>query len=402
MEHKIIAASIADRPSFDRIDPHLDKDDLSPEGGVVLREIRKFYRTDPKATSVDLGIIKRAVARSLSNPKHKDVFKIYFDYVAEQDISAANVVADLLATKRDALQLALAESIFAKDTHRVNELLLKLHDLQVDEDLDGAVHEEYQNLDADELLEVFDKDHLIKVSPPSLNENLRGGVLRGHHIVIVAYPETGKTLMALTMMAGFVYQGLKVLYVGNEDPIKSIVLRFINNLTRRNAEAVAQDPESALALARQRGYDNAVFAGLSGGTLEDIKALVSKHDPDVLIIDQIRNLSVSAENRTQQLEVISRGVRNMAREFDLVAVSITQGADSARGKKVLDMGDVDGSNVGIPGTADVMVMIGMDADYEQANRRMLTLAKNKIGGIHKSWPIGVRPELSAVRDYGTE
>jgi hypothetical protein len=95
-------------------------------------------------------------------------------------------------------------------------------------------------------------------------------------------------------------------------------------------------------------------------------------------------------------------MRNLAREFDMVAVSVTQGSDSARGKLVLDMGDVDGSNVGIPGAADVMVMIGMNDDYDSQDRRMITLAKNKVGGNHSSWPIGIRRETSRFTDYAEE
>lgn len=402
MEHKILAAIIADRASFDRIDPHLEADDLSPEGAVILKALRQFYAKDSKATKADLALVRSTVLRGLANQKHHDLFDVVFQRIKETEVSAVNVVDDVLATKREATEMALAEAIHAKDRGRISQLMERLSSLNLDNDLSGAVHEEYQGLDAESLIDTFDESHLIKVAPRSLNRRLKGGVMRGHHIVVVAYPETGKTALVLTMMNGFVGQGLKVLYVGNEDPTKSIVRRFVSCLTGLRESFIRDDPEEAVLRARAKGYDNAVFVGLSGGTLEDIRSLCAKHKPDVLVVDQIRNLSVAAENRTNQLEAVARGMRNLAREYDMVAVSVTQGADSSRNKLVLDMGDVDGSNVGIPGAADVMVMVGMNADYDTQDRRMLTLAKNKVGGNHSHWAVGIRRDLSRYTDYAEE
>lgn len=402
MEHKILAAIIADRKSFDRVDAYLDQDDVTPEGAVVLKAVRQFYNKDAKAEKADLAIIKSIVRRGLTNPKHQDIFDLVFQRIEDTDVSAVNVVDDVMAAKREVAEMALAEAIHAKDRTRVNTLLERLSNLVVADDVAESVHEEYQGLEGDELLDVLDGTDLIRVAPKSLNRRLRGGVMRGNHIVVVAYPETGKTALVLTMMAGFVHQGLKVLYVGNEDPTKSIVRRFISCLTRLPEDMIRADVQEAVTRARTKGYDNAVFVGLSGGTLEDVRALCAKHKPDVLVVDQIRNLSSNAENRTNQLETVARGMRNMAREFDLVAVSVTQGADSSRDKLVLDMGDVDGSNVGIPGAADVMVMVGMTPAYDAEDRRMISLAKNKIGGDHSHWPVQIRREQSRYVDYAEE
>jgi KaiC/GvpD/RAD55 family RecA-like ATPase len=382
------------------MDPYLSSEDISPEGSMVLKALRQFYLNDTSAMSADISLIKKAVLRRITNPKHTEIFDLYFHRVHDQDISAINVAEEVLATKREVVELALAEAILAKNQKRIPELIEKLTALNVGGDLDGEVHEEYQSLDVGELLESFSRENLIRVAPPSLNRRIGGGVLRGHHIVVVAYPEVGKTLVSVTMLSGFVAQGLKCLYIGNEDPIKSVVLRFISCLTGMTPEQVAVEPHVTLARAKQRGYDQAVFAGLSGGTLANIRSLVTKHKPDVLIVDQIRNITSDAENRTLQLETVARSMRNFAREFDLVAISITQGADSARGKLNLDLGDVDGSNVGIPGTADIMLMIGMNADFEANENRQLTLAKNKISGVHTSWPVSIRRDLSRIIDVG--
>ena len=400
MEHKIIAALISDRESFDRIDQHLGHEDISPEGQIVLKQIRKFYYKDTLAKSADLELLRPMVLRTLQNPKHADIFNSYLGKVAEQDVSAPNIVSELLAMKTEIVKMSLAEAILARNEKLAEELRERWAEIRLDDDLEGSVHEEYQELGGDELLQTFDKDHLIRVMPLSLNDRIGGGVLPGHHIVLVAYPETGKTMEVITMMAGFVNQGLKVLYVGNEDPIKAVIARFVSCLTGIPTPEVQLNPHRAVALASKAGYKNAVFAGLSGGTVEDIRTLLNKHQPQVLIVDQIRNISSKAENRTLQLETVARAMRNFAREFDLVSVSVTQGADSARGKLILDMGDVDGSNVGIHGTADIMLMIGMNQSYDEGGQRQFTLAKNKVGGLHDSWPVNIRPDISRVINVG--
>lgn len=94
-------------------------------------------------------------------------------------------------------------------------------------------------------------------------------------------------------------------------------------------------------------------------------------------------------------------MRDFAREYDLLAVSVTQAADSARDKLILGMGDIDGSNIGIPGACDVMIMIGMDETYYGNNERMVTLAKNKLTGDHSHWPVRISKELSRVMDINT-
>lgn len=398
-EISILAAIVSDRKAFDRVDPHLEQSDVTPEGALILKAVRKFYNKDRKATCADLDIVRNSVVRGLANPKHEELLNLTFQRIADTDVSAVNVIDDVLSAKREAAELALAEAIHAKDRRRVDELIDSIAAISLDENLQGAVHEEYQGLDADGLIDTYDESSLIKLAPKSLNERVGYGVLPGTHIVIVAYPETGKTALVLTMIGGFVHQGLKVLYVGNEDPTKAIVRRFVSHLTRWPDSQIKEQPYEAINRARARGYDNVVFVGIGGGSLEDIKALCAKHTPNVLVVDQIRNIEARSENRTTQLEAVARGMRNLAREHDLVAVSVTQGADSSRDKLVLDMGDVDGSNVGIPGAADIMLMIGVNEDYNRKDHRVLTLAKNKVGGIHEHWPVGIRREHSAYYDF---
>ena len=124
-----------------------------------------------------------------------------------------------------------------------------------------------------------------------------------------------------------------------------------------------------------------------------------KYKPDVFIVDQIRNL-YSSKNLTkvESLEYIAQCMRNLAKESSSVGVSVTQAGASAEGCLVLGLNDVDFSNTGIPSTADLMIGIGVTPEYDKSNRRVLSLAKNKITGVHSNIPVSVIPSISRMND----
>jgi hypothetical protein len=82
-------------------------------------------------------------------------------------------------------------------------------------------------------------------------------------------------------------------------------------------------------------------------------------------------------------------MRNIAKRRRVVVISVTQAGDSAANKSILDMGDVDFSNTGIPATADLMIGLGASFDDVKAGRMVLSLCKNKIGGRHAVIPVMV-------------
>jgi hypothetical protein len=78
---------------------------------------------------------------------------------------------------------------------------------------------------------------------------------------------------------------------------------------------------------------------------------------------------------------------------------VTQAGDSARGKAVLDDGDIDSSNTGIPGAADVLIGIGMTEQLESAGLRMLSLCKNKASFVHGHFTVRVCPDTGRMMSH---
>jgi hypothetical protein len=79
-----------------------------------------------------------------------------------------------------------------------------------------------------------------------------------------------------------------------------------------------------------------------------------------------------------------------------VCVSVTQAGDSASDKSVLDLGDVDYSNTGIPGQADVMIGIGANKNQRDAGEIVISLPKNKVSGRHEYFACYTDPSLSKI------
>lgn len=398
-ERRLLASCIKSRGAFDTIEQFLDRSDFTEQGQLLLQQLHKFYERDPKADVADPELILSAICRELPNPKHHVVFKDMLASLAGMEVSPENAAADYVAVKREKVGNKLASALAAGRPPDVVGPLVEKYQELLESELNPKQKETQVLVGASvmDLVAARNRDGgLIRLFPNSLNERLDGGLLRGHHVVIFARPEVGKTTFVVNSNRGFLRQQLKVLYCGNEDPIEDVVLRHVSCLADMTKHEVIDDPEGADRLARENGYDNLVLASMTPGSPKEIEALVVEHKPDVLVVDQLRNLMVGEENFTRQLERAAQAVRAIGKKHNCLVLSVTQAGDSASGKSILDMGDVDSSNTGIPAQADVMIGIGMSRDDELQGRRVLSLPKNKAGGNHDSFPVRVDLTKSRV------
>lgn len=336
------------------------------------------------------------MARGIAVDKHKDMFRTLCTTLGEFEVSTANVVEDLIETKKEVVSNKLANALLTKDG--VDELLLEYDKLCNTTSLEDEEKPEIrQGLSVEDLVATgFTEDNLITIMPESLNDRLEGGVKPGHHIVLFARPEMGKTMMTIEMMAGFLAQGLKVLYIGNEDPIDDINMRVVNRLSGMTKLEVLNQPGKADALAREAGYESLLLYSAAPGTPREITRLLEEHRPHVLVLDQLRNLNMSDDNYVLALEKAAKQARQWAKRYSCVVVSVTQAGDSADGKNTLDLGDVDFSNTGIPAQADVMVGLGASDQLKARSEICISLPKNKVSGRHEYFSVLAQPQLSKL------
>lgn len=399
-EKHVLAATIQSREAFDRIEHFVELSDLTEQGTIVWQNLCGYYDRDPAAGKADADILGETIARGVAADKHKEMFRNLVHSLSDAEVSPANVVADLIETKRERIGHQLASAILANEpTERLLEdynEILSAKTLENEDEEEERIGYSVRDMVTNE----FDPSLLIHVHPVALNDRLGGGVKRGHHIILYARPEMGKTMTVIEMMAGFGRQGLRCLYIGNEDPLADINMRLVNRLTNMTKEEVMNDPDLADNEARAQGYENIILKGLAPGTPREITALMEKHRPDVLVLDQLRNLNMANDNYVLALEQAAKQARQWAKRYSCVVVSVTQAGDSAEGKAILDMGDVDFSNTGIPSQADLMIGLGANRDHKTNGEIVMSLPKNKISGNHEYFALSAEPHLSKLVSLG--
>src|SRR5690606_32128932 len=107
-------------------------------------------------------------------------------------------------------------------------------------------------------------------------------------------------------------------------------------------------------------------------TIHEIRSYVEKISPDLVVVDQIRNLAVKPESMTVNLEQGVIAMRNLAKEFNFVSVVVTQAGDSAHNKLILDYTDVEWSNTGVAAQMDLMIGVGQNEDFKSQGKVMLS------------------------------
>jgi archaellum biogenesis ATPase FlaH len=374
MEQKLISASLSSRVAWERLVKLKIRDSLSDQGQVLFDEISEFYSKDPEALEVDLDILINILKRKY--PKHFDIFK---HVLVKENISLPNLLEEASISRKEKIKADILLAINRQDDSLLIDLLQQITTVnQVDEDEDDTLFNAEETFES--VLEQTDDKHRIKLLPQSLTQQLDGGVLRQHHILVFANTDIGKTMFALNLSYGFIMQGLKVLYLQNEDPGIDLMKKFYVRLTGMTQKEIREDPIKAKSIIKAKNGKNFNLKEVSPGTPAEIESLLKHFDPDVFIVDQIRNLDMGDSNKVLQMEKAATMMRTLGKRYNKIPISLTQAGGSAEGKTILGRGDVDFSNVGIPGQIDLMIGIGATEEMEAQGRRLLSFPKNKVNG----------------------
>lgn len=400
MEKRILASCLKDRAAYEEIFSRIQPDSFSPLGQLVGELIQGYYDADKEAKHADKETLIERVKAKLTSDKQIKAVTEYLESL-DPEISVPNLFYDIKMFKQQKLGDELSVELANRgDSKNILDLMTKYQELETANPEDEE--QVYEAISVEKLArEKFSPDELIKLFPKDLNDRCDGGARPGHHILVYARPEMGKTLFLLNMAAGFLLQGMRVLYIGNEDPASDIIIRLIGRLSRMTRAQVLEDPKRAEEEAWKKGYDKFVLASLSPGNFFEIRKLVERYKPDALIIDQLRNIEVKAENRTSQLEKAATMARNTGKKYNLVVVSATQAGESAEGKAILGRDDIDYSKTGIQAQADLMVGIGADETMERHGLRTLNLPKNKLSGKHEHFTVQINASLGTVESTST-
>lgn len=398
MERMLLAAALRSRASYELISAHITLGKYSRAFQIVWDMVGNYYKRDGNAQIVQPDILLAFIEETVRNPKHVAEFVDTIKEAWALDVSEVNVETVVLESRKaevaDELAVALTNR---EDTDELMEQYSALKSASSLEELHEQGTDEFSVYDLDDILRAeADATGKYIIYPEAINDRLGGGAGGGHHIVVFARPETGKTALCISMACGLARQDAEGLYFGNEDRPQDLMVRCMSNLTGWTRNQILTNPEQAKDLATEHGLNNIRMISLAPGTPRQIEAFVKKYKPKWVVIDQLRNVAVKSDSRVNQLEMAATFARNLAKKYNILVISVTQAGDSASFKEVLDMGDVDFSNTGIPAQADVMIGMGVTDALERQGLRMISLPKNKIGGDHAHFLVRIHPFLSRV------
>lgn len=403
IEKRILAAFSKSRENYENVSEHVDDSSFSATASIIKAGIQDFYARDPDAQSCPKEVLIQRATANLGNPKH---VKAVTDFVEslDWDVSVPNLLFDVRQLRRDSIGDEMAGLLANRQHGRKLDSLVQEYASLGEPVNDGNNESEGDNtvlhaVRSEELVDRFFKHEATFTFPyPSLNRICSGGARRGHHILVFARPEIGKTLITLDLVRHLLPQ-FRTLYIGNEDPISDIVLRLFCSLVGVTQEEVRRNPGKYDERAFSHGYANFVGASLAPGRFDEIERLSEEYKPDVVVLDQLRNLDVGDDNRVTALEKAAVGARNLAKRSGVLCISVTQAGESAEGKSHLEFSsDIDFSKTGIPGAIDVAIGVGGTHSDVDHGIRTINISKNKIGGIHDSFQVVVDTKIGAVRE----
>ena len=395
-QSKLLNVAYADRSAYDILAKHGFNDTMQGTAKLLWEEIEEFYARDNAASCCDGEVLIGRATRK-NEKLGSALATIVGDFKPE--LSVPNLTQEILEAKRHHVGLELASLLTAPNPNKqaISELIEKYDELSVGTTAnDEADAEIFMADDYDDLVTARDPKNLFQLFPKVLNDHVDGGVVPQSSIAVFARPEVGKSMVVINMAYGFARTGKRVLIVGNEDPHREYRTRIISRFTGLRKLEVWKDVPAAITQAKEKGFGNIIFASISPGTPKAVEKLILKYKPQVLIVDQVRNIEVRGDGLTVTLERVAKLFRDMGKKHDLVTVQVTQAGDSATGKLVLGYNDVDSSKTGFPAAFDIMIGVGMNDAYRQEGKRMFTLCKNKTNDDHAYFPVRVDPTISKV------
>lgn len=227
-----------------------------------------------------------------------------------------------------------------------------------------------------------------------LDRQLSGGLRPGNLIVLAGRPAMGKTSLGVNIAYQVARSSVPALFLSMEMPEQELADRLI-------AQSGSVFLSSVLAgdMEGDNGdrimYAVSVLEGLplviddqGGLTLFDVaskaRSVKRKHGLGLLVLDYLQLMSGDGDNRNQQIEQITRGLKSLAKELDIPIIALSQlsrKCEERTNKRPMNS-DLRESGA-IEQDADVILFVYRDEEYNPASADKGTaeiiISKNRQG-----------------------
>ena len=167
-------------------------------------------------------------------------------------------------------------------------------------------------------------------------DEMTSGMQRGDLLILAARPSMGKTALALNMVANAWHAGFSVGIFSLEMSAEQLVLRLLSSESQiphqkiRNA-MITSDEWMELTNTAAKLAEAKIFIDDSATmTILELRAkarrLKARHNIQLLVIDYLQLIHGGQhyENRTQEISLISRSLKSLAKELDIPVLALSQ------------------------------------------------------------------------------
>lgn len=208
------------------------------------------------------------------------------------------------------------------------------------------------------------------------------GAQPGEVIIIAARPSMGKTALALNLSENFAQNGFPVALFSLEMSKSSVTQRLLSARSGVNSTQLRQGVVGGLAMthlahaAGELSETPILIDDSSSLTIMDLRQRARKahrqHGAKVIVIDYLQLLTApgARDGRTNEVAVISRGIKALARELNLPVVVLSQlnrMSENREGNRPR-MADLRESGA-IEQDADVILLLHREAYYHIQDRQ---------------------------------
>jgi len=404
--------------------PFLKEEYFQGNEKVIFNEIEKFilkYNTNPTVESLSLTVLEHQ-----GSGDEIDATIEIIETIKKDGDSNSNL--DWLLDKTEkfcqekAIYNAVLESIHILDgKNKTNDkgIIPKLLSDALGVGFDTNIgHDYFEN--AEERYEYYHrKESKIEFDLEIFNIITKGGFSPKTLNILLAGTGVGKSLAMCHLAAGFMTNGLNVLYITLEMAEERIAERIDANLLNVDLDDLMSlskdmyDKKINKALAKINGkliikeYPTASASTIHFRALLNELNLKRSFVPDVIFVDYL-NICCSSRikaganiNSYTYVKSIAEELRGLAVEFNVPIVSATQTTRS--GFTNSDPGLEDTSeSFGLPATADFMCALISTEELESLNQIMVKQLKNRYSDLNynKRFVLGI--DKAKMRLYDVE
>lgn len=354
----------------------------SPSPEILIDNLlKKLFRGDEKKLSECEEIIQNCLCVIVDKEK-------FYDFLIDE---TKNFI------KFNSMQQALMESVVLIEQGKMAEAVKKVNDasnISFDDDL-GLDYFEHL---ADRIERMKNGVHIIPTGLSKLDEKIGGGWHNKSLVIFGAATNVGKTLILGDVTFKLVKQGLNGIYITLEIYQDLLANRIDSNLSDIEMNELNNDPDMLYKIISEE-KEEAESNGEPFGRLiikeyapnclncnqiltfiRELNIKKNGFKPDFIAVDYIGLLAPNgksfSDNTYGKLKSVAEELRTVASVLDIPVFSAVQVNRDGMNSSHVGLENTSDS-VGIPMTADVMIMVTRDDDMNAESKMRWFIAKSR-------------------------